>query len=66
MKWLDSESSKACDRGYFRCENDPCIREELRCNGINDCPYDMSDELDCPYNSNGTNHNNRKSILMQK
>lgn len=32
----------------FRCENDPCIPMELRCNGRYDCPFDTSDELDCP------------------
>ncbi|XP_044266426.1 basement membrane-specific heparan sulfate proteoglycan core protein isoform X20 [Tribolium madens] len=39
---------KACSNGQFRCENGPCIREELRCNGKVDCPKDSSDELDCP------------------
>lgn len=38
---------RACSRGEFRCENGPCIPEYLRCNGRNDCPYDISDELDC-------------------
>ncbi|XP_064212839.1 basement membrane-specific heparan sulfate proteoglycan core protein [Tribolium castaneum] len=38
----------ACSRGQFRCENGPCIREELRCDGKVDCPRDSSDELDCP------------------
>jgi hypothetical protein len=42
--FLDSE----CDRTMFRCENGPCIPNYLRCNGRVECPYDSSDELDCP------------------
>lgn len=38
-----------CRRDEFRCENGPCIPNYLRCNGKKDCPYDSSDELDCPY-----------------
>ena len=40
--------SKACGPNMFRCENGPCIPENLHCNGNFDCPYDTSDELDCP------------------
>lgn len=40
----------------FRCENGPCIDDKFRCNGINDCPFDTSDELDC--------HTNRKFIRV--
>lgn len=39
----------------FRCENGPCIDGRYRCNGISDCPFDNSDELDC--------QNNCKSII---
>lgn len=31
----------------FRCENGPCIPGSLHCNGVVDCPFDVSDELDC-------------------
>ena len=41
------EVGGACPVNYFRCENGPCIPEEYRCNGRVDCPYDVSDELDC-------------------
>ncbi|KAM8721215.1 hypothetical protein ACLKA7_007133 [Drosophila subpalustris] len=36
-----------CPSTTFRCENGPCIALGLRCNGMVDCPYDASDELDC-------------------
>lgn len=32
----------------YRCENGPCVQASLRCNGVVDCPLDISDELDCP------------------
>lgn len=37
----------SCSSDMFWCENGPCIQRSLRCNGITDCPYDNSDELDC-------------------
>lgn len=40
-----------CLLNMFRCENGPCIDEQKRCDGINDCPLDNSDELDCDTNS---------------
>lgn len=45
-------SSKACAPLMFRCENGQCIRNAQRCNGIVDCPLDISDELDCNAGSN--------------
>ncbi|XP_062139240.1 basement membrane-specific heparan sulfate proteoglycan core protein isoform X19 [Drosophila sulfurigaster albostrigata] len=36
-----------CPSTTFRCENGPCIAHGLRCNGVVDCPFDTSDELDC-------------------
>ncbi|RZB41729.1 basement membrane-specific heparan sulfate proteoglycan core protein, partial [Asbolus verrucosus] len=44
-----STSDGGCTRGQFRCENGPCIGEQLRCDGKVDCPRDSSDELDCPF-----------------
>lgn len=41
---------KGCLLNMFRCENGPCIDEQFRCNGRNDCPFDTSDELDCQTN----------------
>lgn len=38
-----------CKRGEFRCENGPCVNQVLRCDGQVDCPFDISDELDCTY-----------------
>ncbi|ERL95821.1 hypothetical protein D910_00386, partial [Dendroctonus ponderosae] len=43
------ESNCGCKRGEFRCENGPCINQVLRCDGHVDCPFDISDELDCTY-----------------
>ncbi|GBP97800.1 Low-density lipoprotein receptor-related protein 1B, partial [Eumeta japonica] len=40
-----------CKLYEWRCENGPCINETLRCDGHIDCPYDNSDELDCPLKS---------------
>lgn len=60
---IGEEEGRACSLNMFRCENGPCIDEKLRCNGINDCPFDMSDELDCERNerkfcqrTNNTHH----------
>lgn len=39
---------RGCRRDQFRCENGPCIAQDLRCDGKVDCPRDTSDELDCP------------------
>lgn len=39
---------KDCENDMFRCENGPCIWKGLRCNSVVDCPWDTSDELDCP------------------
>ncbi|KRF94151.1 uncharacterized protein Dmoj_GI15893, isoform D [Drosophila mojavensis] len=36
-----------CPPTAFRCENGPCIALTARCNGVIDCPFDASDELDC-------------------
>lgn len=44
----DPYDAPECPPFMFRCENDPCISESLRCNGRVDCPLDNSDELDCP------------------
>lgn len=38
---------KPCAKDMFRCENGPCIHESLHCDGVIDCPFDISDELDC-------------------
>ncbi|XP_026313743.1 sortilin-related receptor-like [Hyposmocoma kahamanoa] len=40
-----------CSSNEWRCENGPCISTNLRCNGQIDCPFDMSDEFDCPAGS---------------
>ena len=40
---------QACAPNMFHCENGPCISSALHCNGVNDCPYDTSDELDCEH-----------------
>ncbi|XP_048488585.1 basement membrane-specific heparan sulfate proteoglycan core protein isoform X3 [Plutella xylostella] len=40
-----------CNRNEWRCENGPCISSARRCDGHVDCPYDDSDELDCPPDS---------------
>ncbi|KAK6617380.1 hypothetical protein RUM43_014389 [Polyplax serrata] len=45
---LNCAGDRPCSPDEFRCENGPCIPLTLRCNGHNDCPYDISDELDCP------------------
>ncbi|CAG9782356.1 unnamed protein product [Diatraea saccharalis] len=37
-----------CKRNEWRCENGPCIQSYRRCDGRIDCPFDSSDELDCP------------------
>lgn len=46
MKQKKTDSER-CDRNMFRCENGPCIPRYRRCNGVVDCPFDTSDELDC-------------------
>lgn len=50
----EDQVGKGCLLNMFRCENGPCIDEQFRCNGYNDCPFDTSDELDC--------NTNRKSL----
>ncbi|XP_028173989.1 basement membrane-specific heparan sulfate proteoglycan core protein isoform X3 [Ostrinia furnacalis] len=40
-----------CPRNQWRCENGPCIDSNRRCDGRIDCPFDDSDELDCPAGS---------------
>lgn len=55
LKKGEEEVGKGCLSNMFRCENGPCIDGDYRCNGIKDCPYDTSDELDC--------HTNRKSVI---
>lgn len=45
----DGDEERACSANMFRCENGPCIPQELRCNGRTDCPFDTSDELDCNF-----------------
>ncbi|CAK1588065.1 unnamed protein product [Parnassius mnemosyne] len=42
------QGSDGCDLNQWRCENGPCIDSKRRCDGRVDCPYDRSDELDCP------------------
>ncbi|XP_070067065.1 basement membrane-specific heparan sulfate proteoglycan core protein isoform X29 [Drosophila virilis] len=37
----------SCPPSMFRCEHGPCLAHGLRCNGVIDCPFDASDELDC-------------------
>lgn len=41
----DILSSTACPK-KFQCNNQRCIKPELKCDGYNDCG-DMSDELKC-------------------
>lgn len=36
-----------CDKKHFRCHNNVCIPEHLRCDGFYHC-NDLSDELGCP------------------
>lgn len=43
----EDDDDRACAPHMFRCENSPCIPEYLKCNGVVDCPFDISDELDC-------------------
>lgn len=50
----EEEVGKQCLLNMFRCENGPCIDQRFRCNGINDCPFDSSDELDCQTESKFT------------
>lgn len=50
LDWIICTSDiqgSSCSSDMFWCENGPCIQRSLRCNGITDCPYDNSDELDC-------------------
>ncbi|XP_035776536.1 basement membrane-specific heparan sulfate proteoglycan core protein-like [Anopheles albimanus] len=44
----DESDCFSCGPNMFRCENGPCVNSALKCNGIVDCPFDTSDELDCP------------------
>lgn len=50
-KYLNLENGRRCSPYEWRCENGPCISTKLRCDGRVDCPYDMSDEFDCPAGS---------------
>lgn len=42
--------STSCGKNQFKCENDRCIDEKLKCNGQDDCK-DHSDEDGCVANS---------------
>ncbi|KAH9644190.1 hypothetical protein HF086_008679, partial [Spodoptera exigua] len=44
-------SQGVCSAHQWRCENGPCIDAYRRCDGHIDCPFDYSDEFDCPRNS---------------
>lgn len=44
-----------CSAQQWRCENGPCIDAYRRCDGHIDCPFDYSDEFDCPRNSKKSN-----------
>lgn len=50
----------------FRCENGPCIDEQLRCNDFVDCPYDSSDELDCNNRKSPTQSISKKCTSLEK
>lgn len=47
--WTLALENKRCNYEEFRCENGPCLRKELHCDGKVDCPLDISDELDCEH-----------------
>lgn len=50
----------------YRCENDPCIPESQRCNGVIDCPFDESDELNCPSKLNYAKTKNQSLNKLKK
>lgn len=41
-------SSVVCKKFEWQCENGSCIDARRRCDGHIDCPFDFSDEFDCP------------------
>lgn len=50
-------STLGCGKNEWRCENGPCIDVRRRCDGNIDCPFDGSDEFDCPAGSKRFNTN---------
>ena len=35
-----------CPEGLFTCANRKCIRQDLKCNGVDDCDDDSDETLD--------------------
>lgn len=67
---LEEADDRPCGGDMFRCENSPCIWSALRCNGVVDCPFDTSDELDCSHGthqfSTTTLHRKWPSVVCQR
>ena len=38
---------RSCPQGYFRCANNRCVKDNLKCNSVDNCG-DFSDETECP------------------